>query len=73
MAKSIEIIIKETSEELKKLKKTLPLHKQIRVQMLLLYKSGKTVTKELIEALGVNKTLYLDGSLSILVAAWNYY
>jgi len=74
MAKSIEINIKETSEELKKLKKGLPLHKQIRVQMLLLYKSGKTATKELIEALGVNKnsisgwkSLYISGGLELLL------
>lgn len=75
MAKSIEITVKETSEELKKVKKSQPLHKQIRVQMLLLYKSGKTTTKELIDSLGVNKnsifgwkSQYKSGGLELLLS-----
>jgi transposase len=74
MSKPIEIEVKEASQELKKLKKSLPLHKQRRIQLLLLYKSGKTSTRDLIDALGINKntvsewkSAYLQGGVDLLL------
>jgi transposase len=75
MPKPIEISIKETNQELKRLKKSIPLHKQKRIQLLLLYKSGRTSTKNIIDALGINKNTvsewklaYMQGGTDLLLS-----
>jgi DNA-binding CsgD family transcriptional regulator len=67
MPKPIEISIKETNQELKRLKKSIPLHKQKRIQLLLLYKSGRTSTKDIIDALGINQNTVSEWKLAYMV------
>ncbi len=75
MAKAVIISVKETSEELKKLKNNSPIHLQARLKMLILIAGGLTSSVELAAKTGVSrnsiaswKVDYREGGIEQLIS-----
>ena len=68
MAKPLSLTIKEPLVELKKLLRKQLQHLKGRVQMLMLIKTGKALTKQALgEALGVSPTTALSGGVNCML------